>query len=200
MTVAPWGDLILCEDGPGEQFLVGVTPTGKTYKFAKNSMNTSEFAGATFSPDGSTLFVNLQSPGMTLAIIDLRRHPLVVAEPKGKLITTLGQIKGTELLQNYPNPFNLETWIPFRLAKDAHVTINIYSGSGDFVRTLGLGYKREGEYRHQSKAAYWDGRNDSGEMVSSGVYFYQMQVSSEAGSRSIGADKFTAIKKLVVRK
>lgn len=68
VTVAPWGDLILCEDGPGTQFLVGVTPQGQLYRFGKNSRNRSEFAGATFSPDGSTLFVNIQGAGMTLAI------------------------------------------------------------------------------------------------------------------------------------
>jgi len=68
LTVAPWGDLILCEDGPGGDRLVGVTPEGQFYEFAENVMNTSEFAGACFSPDGSTLFVNIQSPGITLAI------------------------------------------------------------------------------------------------------------------------------------
>ncbi len=68
LTVTPWGDLILCEDGPGEQFLVGVTPAGDLYKFARNAGSQSEFAGATFSPDGTTLFVNMQTDGLTLAI------------------------------------------------------------------------------------------------------------------------------------
>ena len=69
LTVAPWGDLILCEDGSGDQFLVGVTPEGGIYKFGRNAMaNPSELAGATFSPDGSTLFVNIQNAGLTLAI------------------------------------------------------------------------------------------------------------------------------------
>jgi len=68
LTLAPWGDLIVCEDGTPEQFLVGVTPQGKIYKFARNAKDGSEFAGATFSPDGSTLFVNLQEAGLTLAI------------------------------------------------------------------------------------------------------------------------------------
>ncbi len=68
LTVAPWGDLILCEDGGGEQFLVGITPQGKFFKLARNASGKSEFAGATFSPDGSTLFVNIQGPGITLAI------------------------------------------------------------------------------------------------------------------------------------
>jgi hypothetical protein len=68
LTVAPWGDLILCEDGGGDQFMVGVTPEGKLYKFGHNVGNQSEFAGATFAPDGSTLFVNIQGAGITLAI------------------------------------------------------------------------------------------------------------------------------------
>jgi secreted PhoX family phosphatase len=72
ITVAPWGDLIVCEDevtkSDRQQFLVGITPQGKCYHFARNAMNVSEFAGATFSPDGTTLFVNIQRPGLTLAI------------------------------------------------------------------------------------------------------------------------------------
>jgi len=66
LTVAPWGDLILCEDGPGAQFLLGVTPEGRTYQLGRTTL--SELAGACFSPDGSTLFVNIYNPGMTLAI------------------------------------------------------------------------------------------------------------------------------------
>ncbi len=80
LTVAPWGDLILCEDGPKEEFLVGVTPEGRLYRFARNAGNMSELAGATFSPDGTTLFVNIQTPGITLAITgpwaDIRQQHL----------------------------------------------------------------------------------------------------------------------------
>lgn len=68
LTVAPWGDLIVCEDGEPAQHVVGITPGGKFYRIARNVRNGSEFAGATFSPDGSTLFVNLHDPGLTLAI------------------------------------------------------------------------------------------------------------------------------------
>jgi secreted PhoX family phosphatase len=68
VTVTPWGDLILCENGPGEEFLVGVTPAGQIYKLARNAMDHSDIAGATFAPDGSTLFVNLQGKGVTVAI------------------------------------------------------------------------------------------------------------------------------------
>lgn len=68
LTVAPWGDLILCEDGPNQQFLVGVTPHGELYKIARNAASQSEFAGCCFSPDGSTLFMNVQGEGRTFAI------------------------------------------------------------------------------------------------------------------------------------
>jgi secreted PhoX family phosphatase len=68
LTVAPWGDLIVCEDGDNEQFLVGITPQGEFYRLGKNAMSDSELAGVTFSPDGTTLFVNIQENGLTLAI------------------------------------------------------------------------------------------------------------------------------------
>jgi len=68
LTVAPWGDLVACEDGTGVDHLVGVTPSGDIYKLARNLNGNGEFAGACFSPDGSTLFVNMQVDGWTLAI------------------------------------------------------------------------------------------------------------------------------------
>jgi uncharacterized protein len=68
LTVAPWGDVVVCEDGTGDNFIVGVTPEGELYRLGHNVLNDSEFAGATFSPDGSTLFVNIQTPGLTIAI------------------------------------------------------------------------------------------------------------------------------------
>jgi len=68
LTMAPWGDLVVCEDGTGEDFLVGVTPEGELYKLARCAGSSSELAGACFSPDGSTFFVNIQADGLTLAI------------------------------------------------------------------------------------------------------------------------------------
>ena len=79
----------------------------------------------------------------------------------------------TRLLPNYPNPFNPETWIPYQLAKAAEVTVSIYSIDGKLVRRLALGYLPAGMYQRQSRAAYWDGNNEVGETVASGVYFYR---------------------------
>ncbi len=76
ITVAPGGGVVICEDGGGEQFIRGLTHDGRLFDLAKNLLNVSEFAGACFSPDGNTLFVNTQGStqdaglvlGMTFAI------------------------------------------------------------------------------------------------------------------------------------
>ena len=93
------------------------------------------------------------------------------------------------LLHNYPNPFNPETWIPYHLAEPADVTLTIYSVDGKVVRKLDLGYQAAGFYQSKSRAAYWDGRNNVGERVASGLYFYTF----EAGD-------FSATKKMLIRK
>ena len=80
----------------------------------------------------------------------------------------------TTVLPNYPNPFNPETWIPYYLAEPAEVMLTIYSTDGRLVRTLALGYQLAGFYRNKSRAAYWDGKNNWGEPVASGLYFYTL--------------------------
>ena len=72
--------------------------------------------------------------------------------------------KETALLPNYPNPFNPETWIPYQLAKPADVTVSIYAADGKLIRTLDLGHRSVGIYESRSRAAYWDGRNQLGEL------------------------------------
>lgn len=69
IVAAPWGHLIICEDGDGENYVHGLAPDGRVYTIARNAhSDRNEFAGACFSPDGSTLFVNIQTPGATYAI------------------------------------------------------------------------------------------------------------------------------------
>jgi hypothetical protein len=79
------------------------------------------------------------------------------------------------LLQNYPNPFNPDTWIPYQLSEPCKVTISIYDMSGHLLRKLDLGYRETGFYVSKDKAAHWDGKNEAGENVSSGVYFCQIK-------------------------
>ena len=104
----------------------------------------------------------------------------------------------TMLLANYPNPFNPETWIPYQLAAPAEVALTIYAANGTVVRTLTLGHQPAGMYQNRSRAAYWDGRNDLGESVASGIYFYTL--STESTRDSVTAGDFTATRKMLIRK
>ena len=91
--------------------------------------------------------------------------------------------KETALLPNFPNPFNPETWIPYRLAREMEVAITIYDTKGTLVRRLALGNQPAGYYAERGKAAYWDGRNEDGEAVASGIYIYQFRAGDYAASR-----------------
>ena len=100
-------------------------------------------------------------------------------------LDSIGQPKLTQLLQNFPNPFNPETWIPYQLETSADVTLQIYDTSGAIVRTLDLGFKGQGFYMTRSRAAYWDGRNNLGEQVASGVYFYSLHTPDFSATRKM---------------
>ncbi len=91
----------------------------------------------------------------------------------------------TQLLANYPNPFNPETWIPYELATDTHVTITIYNTQGVVIRTLQFGHQSAGYYTERDRAAYWDGRNALGEQVASGLYFYQLETDAMSSMRKM---------------
>ena len=136
---------------------------------------------------GDILEISAQSP-----------HPFIGVEPLRYTVTAedvkRSQIQlpklvvyeiptETELLRNYPNPFNPETWIPYRLAEDAFVTLTIYDGSGYVVRTLDVGHRIAAVYESRSKAIYWDGRNEFGERVASGLYFYHLSAGDYSATR-----------------
>jgi len=111
----------------------------------------------------------------------------VIVDLTGKLkVVGLTPAKSA-LLQNYPNPFNPETWIPFQLALDSSVTVRIYNLKGQPIRTLELGQKEAGTYLTKDKAVYWDGRDNVGEKVASGMYFYMLK-----------AGEFTSIRRMVI--
>ena len=91
----------------------------------------------------------------------------------------------TELLANYPNPFNPETWIAYRLAEAANVTLTIYAMSGEVVRTINVGHQPAAVYESKQKSIYWDGRSHTGERVASGVYFYQLKAGDFFATRKM---------------
>lgn len=97
--------------------------------------------------------------------------------------------ENTKLLPNFPNPFNPETWIPYDLAQNSNVEIQIYNQIGETVRVFELGFQKAGTYRTKHRAAYWDGKNSQGEFVASGIYYYSLKT---------GRRKY--IRKMVIRK
>ena len=106
----------------------------------------------------------------------------------GRLLASLTP-KEMALLPNYPNPFNPETWIPYQLSEPVAVNITIYSANGQLVRRFSFGYQPAGRYESRSRAAYWDGRNETGELVANGLYFY-----------TLTAGKFSETRKMLIRK
>ena len=115
--------------------------------------------------------------------------PPYAVNPHGLQVTTLGSVKRTALLQNFPNPFNPETWLPYNLATNAPVSLSIYNVRGQLMRELNLGNQKVGSYLSRETAAYWDGKDQFGEGVASGVYFYTLR-----------ADSFRATRRMLVLK
>ena len=118
--------------------------------------------------------------------VDVNRDGIAAPE---QFLATIAIPTETRIFANYPNPFNPETWIPYQLSDPAEVTLHISSVDGILVRTLALGHQAAGTYHSKSRAAYWDGRNEHGERVASGVYFY-----------TLSAGDFTATRKMFIRK
>ena len=200
----------LLSDGPqllttldGRYHPVHFSPDGR-YLFARRDSSTQVWDWQTETPlehpsipvyfdisrDGSVLLSETVSGQIRIwdGSALLPAQPVAV-EPGGKQIVILGEVKRNQLLQNFPNPFNPETWIPFRLTTESHVTIHIYNAAGQLVRRLSLGTVPAGDYSSQAQAVYWDGRNQVGEPVSSGVYLY-----------TIHADTFSATRKMLILK
>jgi mono/diheme cytochrome c family protein len=141
-------------------------------------------------------FVQLQN----IRLVDSQGRVLL-SQPEAQIFRLEEMIvpKNFDLLQNFPNPFNPETWIPYQLQEASDVTIRIYTITGQLVRTLSLEYKPAGIYTSQQKAAYWDGRDSTGQRVASGVYFYTLIAKSHSQD---GHDEgyFTATRKLIIQK
>ena len=120
-----------------------------------------------------------------LETVSLNREQKQVLERLKHLFLNQLSPTQTALLQNYPNPFNPETWIPFELAKEAEVVINIYNIKGELVRTLSIGRQPAGCYLSKEKAVFWNGKNQSGEAVANGLYFYAFKAGEFQATRKM---------------
>ena len=136
--------------------------------------------------------------GDVLEIIAHSPNPMVGVRPVPQIVVSAEEVltsrlelpdlelyeipSETELLANFPNPFNPETWIPYRLAKAAKVTLEIYDTNGRLVRSIDVGFKPAAVYESRASAIYWDGRNNYGERVASGTYFYHLTAGDDYAS------------------
>lgn len=128
---------------------------------------------------------SLKNGGTGVAYIYNANDFALSGDPFGKQVVLWGQIRRNALYQNFPNPFNPDTWIPYQLAEDAFVTLTISDLTGCVVRTFKVGHQPAAMYTSKERAIYWDGRNDTGEPVSSGIYFYYLQAGDFATTKKM---------------
>jgi hypothetical protein len=95
-------------------------------------------------------------------------------------VTGAGPGLKNDLSQNYPNPFNPQTTIAFSLKDRGQVSLKVYNVNGELVRTLANENRAAGPHQ-----LTWDGRNDSGQPVSSGVYFYKLVANNFAQTKKM---------------
>ncbi|MBF75800.1 hypothetical protein CMK20_16670, partial [Candidatus Poribacteria bacterium] len=155
-----------------------------------------------FQPEGLLSVNDVLEVEVALSNKDLRVRPIVYQVTREDLqngfimlpdLVAYQVPKYSELGHNYPNPFNPETWIPYQIATDSQVELKIYSSSGQLVRTIEIGYQTAGHYVSRQRAIYWDGCNDVGEPIGSGIYFYVLRLDSETENR-IFSKKMTIVK------
>jgi hypothetical protein len=110
--------------------------------------------------------------------------PLSVAVLNKTSSQKVGKVENFYLNQNYPNPFNAITMICFQLAEDSKIDLTIYNMAGEVIRHVETGNREAGSYTFS-----WDGMNESGQRVASGIYFCRLK-----------ADHFSDIKKMILIK
>ena len=159
------------DDGVGYRFTFVDTETGRAAQVG----DILELSAHSADP-----LIGVHPVRHTVTVEDVKRSHI----PLGELVAYEIPAK-TELLLNYPNPFNPETWIPYRLAKDAFVTVTIYDQRGRVVRDIAVGHRIAAVYESRSKAIYWDGRTEFGERVASGLYFYTLTAGDYAATRKM---------------
>jgi hypothetical protein len=152
-------------EGDGyDYFVILDMDTGRELGRIKTASQISTSSGFTVGYNNDAFMCNDDN---VVSRISTSLQPSTVDEPLVNFPLKLGQ--------NFPNSFNPETWIPYQLHQDADVTLSIYDLNGHLIRQLQLGHQPAGYYLDKSKAVYWDGTNQSGEPVASGIYWYMLQ-------------------------
>ena len=177
------GDITMVDIGIVVQSIIDERFDPRADVNGDGEVNVEDFAAVV----GAFVLANPAAP----SIENLTPHEWLQVYAGGKELHLLDNFVPNEtmLLANYPNPFNPETWIPYRLSDDTDVTLTIHAETGELVRTFDLGYLEAGNYIGRDRAVYWDGRNQQGEPVASGVYFYQLRTESAVQVRRMAIVK-----------
>ena len=206
--IEPRGFLVLCRDGAALESLLGVSCVGDfdfglrnsgelVRLFDSDGLLVDSFTYLDESPwpveadgDGPTLellhySLDNADPMNWRASIPMGGTPgranSVLALPTSVASETdEGTPRSFNLLQNYPNPFNSETHIAFHLPRTEHLSLEIFSLTGQLVTTLMEGVYRAGRHRIP-----WDGRNDRGESAGSGIFFYRLTTETWQSTRTM---------------
>ena len=178
--------------GKAESALFGYEPglaEGENPKINNNKVTVSGkvAAGPNVSIKVKVLGISLtlKARGSLDGVLTVYYSPDAASAPSVFHTVSSTPLTESALLPNYPNPFNPETWIPYQLAKPAEVTLTIYSIDGKLIRTLALGHQDAGAYHSKARAAYWDGKNELGERVASGLYFYTFTTEDFSATRKM---------------
>jgi len=167
--INPLGDLPwLSLSSDGGSLAAGESDT-ITVTFDSNGLE----AGQTFS---GVIMILSSDPNASLVSIPVT----LMTDPVEGIGDTPSPADKFYLAQNYPNPFNPSTTIRYNLPKSADVSLKIFNALGQEVKTLAEGNQAAGE-----KSIAWDGKNNSGNPVSSGVYLYVLKSGSEVLSKKM---------------
>jgi|GEM_PF-5785347 len=142
-----------------------------------------------FKASGITISASDILPLISLYSIELKNSEGNIIEPKlEEDESNLPPPKESQLLQSFPNPAENSCYIPFKLSEDSEVKVEIYNILGQKVRNIEVGQRKAGSYTQKDRAIFWDLKNNNGENVSKGLYFYKLK-----------AGNFSAIKSMVVK-
>jgi len=166
-----FGMTIFKADDKGNLIDINVAALGTDIPLADETIATVEFRAKGSAPNTTIYLSKIDVRGLRNEKADDKLAKL----SRVGLNLSVGRPDVTEVFHNYPNPFNPETWIPFQLKETTDVFVNIYDMQGHLVKIIELGRIPAGYYLNKDRALHWDGRNSTGEKVSSGIYFYQFR-------------------------
>ncbi|MBC8180595.1 T9SS type A sorting domain-containing protein [candidate division KSB1 bacterium] len=123
----------------------------------------------------TTSLSDIEGSNVTFEDGEVNCNPTAINRDGGEMVPEV-----FALLQNYPNPFNPETNIRFQIAKAGNVVVNVYSVLGEKICTL-----VDAEYEPGQHSVVWEGKDQNGINVASGIYFYQIETGNNIAVRKM---------------